>query len=125
METWNLKTVDVKPRAPKILATNDARAIIVALPAGEEMQEHEVHEYAWVTVVEGEIEMQAPGGAAHPASAGQLFCFEPHERHTVHAVTDARLLLLLAPWPGKGHPGATPLEEKQRASERAAEINQR
>jgi hypothetical protein len=24
----------------------------------------------------------------------------------VHAETDARLLLVLAPWPGEGHPGA-------------------
>ena len=26
--------------------------------------------------------------------------------HEVRAITDARLLLVLAPWPGDGHPGA-------------------
>jgi hypothetical protein len=32
--------------------------------------------------------------------------FDPRERHTVTARTDTRLLLVLAPWPGDGHPGA-------------------
>ena len=32
--------------------------------------------------------------------------FDPHERHEVRANTEARLLLVLAPWPGDGHPGA-------------------
>jgi hypothetical protein len=32
--------------------------------------------------------------------------FDPHERHEVRATRDARLLLVLAPWPGDGHPGA-------------------
>jgi hypothetical protein len=32
--------------------------------------------------------------------------FAPRERHAVRAVSDARLLLVLAPWPGDGHPGA-------------------
>jgi hypothetical protein len=30
----------------------------------------------------------------------------PQERHEVRATEDALLLLLLAPWPGPGHPGA-------------------
>lgn len=124
MDTWDLTTVDVKPRQPQILATNDARAIIVNLPAGESMPDHQVHEHAWVTVVSGEIEMtELAGGAKVRGSAGQLFHFEPRERHRVDAITDARLLLLLAPWPGAGHPGETPLDEKRVASQRAAEIN--
>jgi len=32
--------------------------------------------------------------------------FDPGERHEVRARSDARLLLVLAPWPGDGHPGA-------------------
>jgi hypothetical protein len=32
--------------------------------------------------------------------------FDPHERREVRATSDARLLLVLAPWPGDGHPGA-------------------
>ncbi len=111
------------PRAPQILATSDdARAIIVGLEAGSGMPDHQVHEAAWVTVVSGEIEMTATAsGERVVATAGSLFAFAPNERHEVVARTDARLLLLLTPWPGVGHPGATPIEEKQRAHERAAE----
>ncbi len=29
--------------------------------------------------------------------------FDPGERHTVRGLTDARLLLLLSPWPGVNH----------------------
>lgn len=123
METWDLTTVDVQPRQPQILATNEARAIIISLPAGEELQEHEVHEHAWVSVVSGEVELIDADGAATSGGAGTLAHFAPHERHTVRATADARLLLLLAPWPGQGHPGETPLEEKRRAPERAAQIN--
>jgi hypothetical protein len=34
----------------------------------------------------------------------KLAIFDPKERHEVIANTDARLLLVLAPWPGEGHP---------------------
>jgi hypothetical protein len=37
---------------------------------------------------------------------GLLAVFDPAERHAVRARSDARLLLVLAPWPGAGHPGA-------------------
>jgi hypothetical protein len=30
--------------------------------------------------------------------------WEPQQRHEVRAKTDSRLLLILAPWPGAGHP---------------------
>jgi hypothetical protein len=36
--------------------------------------------------------------------AGLLSHFEPNERRTIQAVSDARLVLVLAPWPGEGHP---------------------
>ena len=34
---------------------------------------------------------------------GTLFFFEPDERRTVSSERGARILLLLAPWPGAGH----------------------
>jgi len=46
---------------------------------------------------------------------------EVHERHEVRATADARLLLVLAPWPGDGHPGTMTLDEKANARERARE----
>jgi len=127
MNDWNLRTVDAKPHQPKILSTtNDARAIVLRLPAGEQMQEHEVHERAWVVVIEGEIDMiTAADGQSRPAGPGHLFEFDPHERHTVSARSDTRLLLLLTPWPGAGHPGAMTIEQKDEAREHAAEHAQR
>jgi len=32
--------------------------------------------------------------------------FDPQVKNKVRAAGDARLLLVLAPWPGDGHPGA-------------------
>ena len=32
-----------------------------------------------------------------------LFRFDPDERHSVSSDDGARILLLLAPWPGAGH----------------------
>jgi quercetin dioxygenase-like cupin family protein len=121
MESWDLKTVEVEPHQPRILASaDDARTILLRLPAGEELQEHEVHERARVIVVDGEVDVSADGGS-EPASAGHLFEFAPGERRTVVARSDARLLMVLSPWPGDGHPGAMTLEEKSEAREKAAE----
>jgi redox-sensitive bicupin YhaK (pirin superfamily) len=103
MEHWDLRTVDVEPHQPKILhsARGEARSILILLPAGEEMQEHQVHERAYVVVIDGEVDLE--GRTSGP---GHAAVFDPGERHTVKAVSDARLLLVLAPWPGEGHPGA-------------------
>ena len=106
MQHFDLRTLDVVPHQPKILQSErgEGRAIAIHLPAGEELQEHEVHERAYLVVADGEVEVTA--GETATAGAGGLFVFDPHERHEVRATTDARLLLVLAPWPGEGHPGA-------------------
>jgi quercetin dioxygenase-like cupin family protein len=123
MESWDLTTVEVEPHQPRILASaDDARTIVLQLPGGEEMQEHEVHERARVIVVAGEVEVTTGNGAGSTsAQAGHLFEFDPGERRTIVARSDARLLIVLSPWPGDGHPGAMTLEEKSQARERAAE----
>jgi quercetin dioxygenase-like cupin family protein len=120
MQSWDLKTVETEPHQPRILASaDDARTIVLHLPAGEELQEHEVHERARVVVVAGEVEVAALNGETVAASAGHLFEFDPGERHTISARSDARLLLVLSPWPGDGHPGAMTLEQKGEARQRA------
>ena len=123
MESWDLRTVEVEPHQPRILASaDDARTIVLNLPEGEEMQEHEVHERARVIVVDGDVDITTQdGGDLTSASAGHLFEFEPRERRTIVARSDARLLMVLSPWPGDGHPGAMTLEEKSEAREKAAE----
>jgi len=122
VRSWDLKSIEATAHQPEILASaDDARTIVLRLPAGEELQEHEVHERARIVVVDGEIEMTTPAGESVSASAGHLFEFDPGERHTVAARSDARLLLVLTPWPGDGHPGALTLGQKAEARQRAAQ----
>ena len=122
MKEWDLGMIDAQPHAPQILSTTDAaRAILLALPAGEQLQEHEVHERAYVVVVAGEIDVTSFDGDRVRGGAGLMVEFAPGERHQVTARSDARLLLFLAPWPGEGHPGAMTMEEKSSVRERAAE----
>lgn len=122
MQSWDLKTVEAEPHQPQILASaDDARTILLHLPAGEELQEHEVHERARVVVIDGEVDVTALGEQTVSAGPGHLFEFDPGERRTVAARSDARLLLILTPWPGDGHPGAMTLEQKSEARQRAAE----
>jgi quercetin dioxygenase-like cupin family protein len=122
MESWDLKTVEVEPHQPRILASaDDARTILLLLPEGEELQEHEVHERARVLVVDGNVDVAERDGDFASVGAGHLFEFEPGERRTIVARSDARLLLVLSPWPGDGHPGAMTLEEKSEARGKAAE----
>lgn len=121
MRNWDLRSIEAEPHKPEILASaEDARTIALRLPAGEELQEHEVHERGRLVVAEGEIEVTS-NGERISAAAGHLFEFDPGERHTVAARSDAILLLVLSPWPGDGHPGAMSLEEKAEVRERAAE----
>jgi quercetin dioxygenase-like cupin family protein len=125
MQSWNLKTVEVEPHAPQILASaGDARTIVLCLPEGEELQEHEVHERARLVVVDGEVDVTTLSGDSVAAAAGHLFEFDPGERRTVAARSDARLLLILTPWPGDGHPGALTLEQKAEAHEAAERARQ-
>jgi quercetin dioxygenase-like cupin family protein len=122
MESWDLKSVEVEPHQPRILASaEDARTILLRLPGGEELQEHEVHERARVIVVDGDVDIATPDGDTTTAGAGHLFEFAPGERRAITARSDARLLMVLSPWPGDGHPGAMTLEEKSEAREKAAE----
>lgn len=106
MQHWDLRSIDVQPHQPEVLhSQEEGRTIAIHLPAGEELQEHEVHERAWLIVVDGEVELSSGDGEVS-GGPGLLAVFDPHERHEVRARSDARLLLLLAPWPGEGHPGS-------------------
>jgi quercetin dioxygenase-like cupin family protein len=122
MKTWDISSLDVEAHKPHIVSSTDAaRVIALNLPAGESLQEHEVHERAWLVVLQGEIEVRREGEQSVTGGVGLLSEFDPHEPHEVHAKSDARLLLVLAPWPGDGHPGAMSLEDKANARERARE----
>jgi quercetin dioxygenase-like cupin family protein len=104
MDTWDVSSLEVLPHRPEVLRSDDeGRVIAINLPAGEALQEHQVHERAWLVVADGEIEVEQ-GGQTVSGGAGFLAHFEPAERHEVRATSDARLILLLSPWPGDGHP---------------------
>jgi len=105
MDVWNPASIDPEPHHPIVLHSEDgvARIVAINLPAGEEMQEHQVHEHAWLHVHHGAIEVTADDTTEH-AQPGSLIHWNPGERHAVRAVEDALLVLLLAPWPGEGHP---------------------
>jgi quercetin dioxygenase-like cupin family protein len=104
LETWDINSIDVEPRQPEVLRTDpEARLIVINLPAGAELGEHQVHERAYLVVADGEIEVQHEG-RTEGGGPGFLAHFQAGERHTVRATSDARVLLILAPWTGEGHP---------------------
>lgn len=120
MKTWDIHGLDVEAHKPRIVTSTDAaRVIVIALPEGERLQEHMVHERAYVLVLDGELVIG--GSETIAAGPGLLAEFDPKEPHEVRATADSRLLLFLAPWPGDGHPGAMSLHDKARARERARE----
>ena len=117
MESWNLNELEVEPRLPQVLdSESEGRAIVINLPQGEQLQEHQVHERAWLLVVDGNLEINTPDGKWAAGGPGLLAVFDPKERHEVEAVEDSRLLLVLSPWPGDGHP-SQPEEVRERAAE--------
>ncbi len=106
MQSWDLIGMEAPEgiRTPVVLHSGDARAILLRLEAGQTLGDHEVRERAWLTVIEGEVELTS-SGASTAVSAGTLVMFDPGERHSVSSAAGARVLLLLAPWPAAGHYG--------------------
>ncbi len=105
MKTWDLSDLDVQQGQPEVVSSDDeGRAIVIQLSAGKALQQHQVHERAWLLVLSGTIEVDDSGGAMTPGGPGFLALFDPNERHEIRAGEDSRLLLILSPWPGEGHP---------------------
>jgi quercetin dioxygenase-like cupin family protein len=124
MNSWDLGAVELQPHLPEILTSGEAgRAIVLDLAAGESLADHEVHECAWLLIVSGEAKIGPTAGESTTGGPGLLAEFAPGERHEVTATSDARLLLLLTPWPGDGHPGAMTIEQKHDVRRQAAERN--
>jgi len=106
VQHWKLYEIETPDgsRSPVVLHSQDgeSRVVLIALEPGQELSDHEVKEAALLLVVSGEARIEA-GGDVQRAVAGDLFHFEPSERHAVTTEGGARLLLTLAPWPGVGH----------------------
>ncbi|HEY6962199.1 MAG TPA: cupin domain-containing protein [Gaiellaceae bacterium] len=105
MQRWDLLELDAPAgmRDPLVLHQDDgARAVLLVLQPGQALGDHQVKENAWLTVLDGEVEVSA-NGDAQTATRGTLVHFVPNEQHAVRSPKGARVLLLLAPWPGDGH----------------------
>jgi len=105
VQAWNLRTIEAPDgtRDPVVLHSNDeARAVLIRIEPGGRLGDHQVKERAWVCVIEGAVRVSA-GGESIDAESGWLFMFDPDERHSLTSQDGARILLLLAPWPGSGH----------------------
>jgi redox-sensitive bicupin YhaK (pirin superfamily) len=104
VRVWRLNEIEMPDgtRSQVVLDSEDSRAVLIGLHPGQELGDHQVRERAWVVVVNGEIEVDSTDGTVS-ARTGTLLEFDPTERRTVRSPDGARLLLLLAPWPGPGH----------------------
>jgi len=106
MRRWRLSEVETPngARSPVVLHSKEgsARAVLIELKAGEALGDHRVKESALLLVLGGTVRVEA-GDESVDGDAGTLFHFEPDEAHSVTSDAGARLLLLLAPWPGEGH----------------------
>src|SRR3954464_4537605 len=96
--------MELEQHQPQVLRSDvEARVIAIRLPEGKALGEHQVHERAYLVVADGEVEVEHDG-RTESGGPGFVAHFQANERHEVRATSDARLLLILAPWPGEGHP---------------------
>jgi quercetin dioxygenase-like cupin family protein len=105
MEAWKLAEIDTPggSRSPVVLrSADDARAVLVGLEPGQALGDHQVKEHAWVVVVDGSVTFRA-GDEEIDGPVGTLVRFLPDERHSLRTENGAKVLLMLAPWPGPGH----------------------
>jgi len=103
---WNLSGIETPNgvRSPVVLHSQDGedRVVLIELGAGQRLGEHQVKEAALVLVLSGSVRVEA-GDESVDAGASELFRFDPDERRSVLSDGGARVLLVLAPWPGAGH----------------------
>jgi quercetin dioxygenase-like cupin family protein len=116
VQSWNLLDLETPEgsRSPIVLhSTEDARSVLIGLKPGQRLGDHQVHENAYMVVVDGAVEVES-GGDSVEADAGTLVRFDAKERHQVSSRDGARILLLFAPWPGPGHYRGSPLRSLER-----------
>jgi quercetin dioxygenase-like cupin family protein len=105
MQSWNLRDLETPggSRSPFVVHSQDeARAVLIGLDPGQALGDHQVHERSYVVVLDGRVRFES-GGETVDAGPGYLAWFDADERHSISTEEGARILLLLAPWPGEGH----------------------
>src|SRR5258708_8510360 len=87
MDDWNLKGLAWRPHQPEILSsTEEGRAIVLDLPEGEVLQDHQVHVGAWIIVVDGDVRITDHRGQPIDAQPGSLVKLAPQARHALSAL---------------------------------------
>jgi len=105
VQSWNLRDIETPggSRSPVVVhSLDEARAVLIGLDPGQALGDHQVHERSWIVVLEGNVQIES-GGDNVDAGPGYLAWFDAGERHSISTADGARILLLLAPWPGEGH----------------------
>jgi quercetin dioxygenase-like cupin family protein len=106
VQHWNVTEIDEPEgsRSPHVLHSQEGEARVVAihLKAGQELGDHQVKEAALLIVADGRVRVDA-GDESVDAGVGTVVRFDPDERHAVVASAEARVVLVLAPWPAEGH----------------------
>jgi quercetin dioxygenase-like cupin family protein len=134
MKRWHLPTLQASsdkrttrepgpdaPRVPSVgaqkprvlFSSPECRLVALDLRDGDDLPDHHVRERAVVHVVSGRVAIEASGETVE-CDAGTVLTFEPGEHHALHGLEDARLLLMLAPWPAPGHNAAAETPHDQR-----------
>jgi quercetin dioxygenase-like cupin family protein len=93
-----------KPRV--LFSSSECRLVVLDLGAGATLPDHHVRERAVVQVISGRVAVDASGETVE-CEAGTLLTFDPGERHALRGLDEARLLLMLSPWPAAGHNAST------------------
>jgi quercetin dioxygenase-like cupin family protein len=105
MQHWDLQAIDTPggSRSPVVLRSDEAaRAVLVVLEPGQRLGEHQVKEHALVSVLAGAVRVES-GGETVEGGPGWFFSFDADERRSISTDGGARILMVLAPWPGEGH----------------------
>jgi quercetin dioxygenase-like cupin family protein len=105
VQSWRLPEIETPDgsRSPVVLhSSGEGRAVLIGLLPGQELGDHQVKEHAFLIVVDGSARIEA-GGETLDAGVGTMVSFDPDERHVVASESGAKILLMLAPWPGVGH----------------------
>jgi quercetin dioxygenase-like cupin family protein len=105
MQHWDLQQIETPggSRSPVVLRSDEsARAVLIALEPGQRLGEHQVKESALVSVVDGAVRVES-GGETVDGGPGCFFFFDADERRSISTDSGARILMVLAPWPGEGH----------------------
>jgi quercetin dioxygenase-like cupin family protein len=105
VQSWNLRDIQTPggSRSPVVVHSQDeGRAVLIGLDPGQALGDHQVHERSWIVVLDGRVQIEA-GGESVDAGPGYLAWLDANERHSLSTEDGARILLLLAPWPGEGH----------------------